>query len=79
MKKAHLPSAGPRGSLRSDAIDLCYAVPKIRLMLLDWRIGPSRSPRAGGYDSGARPSRFKVVCNFFDYGPIAQLVRATGS
>ncbi|OGQ75856.1 MAG: hypothetical protein A3G94_02405 [Deltaproteobacteria bacterium RIFCSPLOWO2_12_FULL_60_16] len=48
LKKAHLPfgfpqggepveplSAGPRSSLRSDAIDLRYAEPKIRLKLLD--------------------------------------------
>jgi len=33
--KACLLSAGLSVSLRSDAIDLWYAVPKIRLMLLD--------------------------------------------
>ena len=63
LKKVHLPSAGLRVSLRSDAIRLCYARRETRLMLLSRRIGPSRYPQAGGYDSCARPPR---IWDFFD-------------
>ena len=64
LKKVHLPSAGPRVSLRSDAIDLCYAEPKIRFKLLARRIGPSRYPQAGGCDSCARPPRSDVLLKY---------------
>src|SRR3989338_3693257 len=57
LKKTYLASAGPRVSLRSDAIGLCYALRKIRLILLARRIGPSRYPQAGCDDTCAQPHR----------------------
>ncbi len=70
LKKPHLPSAGLRASLRSDAIRLSYAqlddegIFQIRLMLLVPRTGPSRDPQTGGYDSCAQSPLSGVLLKY---------------
>src|SRR3989338_398730 len=84
LKNAHLPSACPGVSLRSDAIQSSYArqiaesIYELRLKFFVWCIGPSRHPRAGGYDSCARPARSDVLLKYASaHGSLARLASGT--